>query len=671
MILELLIAGGAIQAFRTYQRRNIENTGHEAYGQNLTRQEEGQIVSVSEDKKAEEREIINTDRDFAISSISLGLSILGILNPVAALLSIPGWIYVSLPAFERAFSLAKEKKIDVNTIFTITFVGCFASGFIFTGNFAAFFYVLSKKLFLQLRRDSHESLVDIFSQHPNYVWVVSGKAEIKTPFDAVKQGDVVVVGAGEIIPADGTVTEGYASVDQHILTGEAQPVEKYEGSQVFAATIVLAGKIYLRVEKAGEDSSAAQIGQILNQTTHYKTSGQARADELTQKSLMPTLIAGGLALPILGPIGAVTVINAHFGYRMSVVASIVSLSYLQVIARQGILIKNGEVLDVLPKVDTIVFDKTGTLTLSQPTLGAIHSLPGYTEEEILALAAAAEYRQTHPIALAILQAAKKRKLMVPTVEDRTYKVGYGLSVIVEDRHIRLGSLRFIEREGLAVPEQLRAAADNADAEGYSLVLLARDEKVLGAIELYPTVRLEAGDMVKSLKEQQLVEHFYIISGDSDAPTRKLADELGIDNYYAGVLPQDKAKIIEQLQAEGKTVCYIGDGINDSIALKQAQVSISLRGASTIATDTAQIILMNEHLMQLTHLFEAARDLEKTMDKSYMSVLAPSILSAGGVFLLGFSLIDTIMIKQIGLTIGLGFATQPLLKDKKTPHEAKD
>lgn len=533
---------------RAYQRR--QSALHVIRAVRMNRQQKFQLnpdpVPVIRDPLAEQQEAARIDRDFRISSFSLSLSMLGVFYPVATWLSIPGWIFVSLPAFRQAFALAKDRRVDVNTIFTITFSGCLAAGFIFTGNLAAFFYVLSKKLFLQLRRESYDSLVDIFSQHPKFVWVVEGSTEVKIPFEALKPGDLVAVGAGEVIPADGWVTEGYASVDQHLLTGEAQPVEAYEGIQVFAATLVVSGKIYLRVEKAGEDSSAAQIGQILNQTTHYKTNGQARADQLTQQTLIPTLLAGGLAWPVLGPIGAITVINAHFGYRMSVVASIVSLSYLQVIARQGILIKNGEVLDVLPKVDTIVFDKTGTLTLPQPTLGRIHPQPGYTETEILALAAAAEYRQTHPIAMAILQAARERKLRVPKVEARAYQVGYGLSVMVDGQQIRLGSVRFIEREQIPVPESCRAIATAVAQRGDSLVLLARETEVIGTLELYPSVRLEAAKMINSLRQQQLVEHFYIISGDHEAPTRKLAEALHIDQYYANVLPQDKASIVEQL-----------------------------------------------------------------------------------------------------------------------------
>jgi Cu2+-exporting ATPase len=668
MLLQLLIAGGLANVIRHYRQSQEQKTDPQTALSSVEKQKKSSIVPMPQNKEI--LEIQAVQQDFIVSSVSLGLSILGVIYPVALLLSIPGWIYVSMPAFKQAFYLTKNRKVDVNTIFTITFIGCFSAGFIFTGNLAAFFYVLSKKLFLKLKRDSKESLIDIFSQHPKYVWVVVGDIEVKTPFEALKQGDIVVVGAGETIPADGIVTEGYANVDQHILTGESQPQEKELDSQVFAATIVLAGKIYFKVEKAGKASSAAQIGQILNQTTHYKTAGQAKAEALTQKTLVPTLITGGLALPFLGPIGAITVVNSHFGYRMSVVSSIVSLTYLQIIARQGILIKNGEVLDLLPKVDTIVFDKTGTLTIAQPTLGRIHLQQGYSEEEVLSLAAAAEYKQTHPIALTILHAARQRKLVVPAVEERAYQIGYGLNVVVDGQQIWLGSLRFIERENIVIPDHFRTVAAVADSEGYSLVFLARDDEVLGAIELLPTVRLDAKDMVQSLKDQQLVKHFYIVSGDNDAPTRQLADELGIENYYAGVLPQDKAKIVAELQDSGKTVCYIGDGINDSIALKKAQVSISLRGASTIATDTAQIILMNENLMQLTHLFESARDFEKTMNNASSSILAPSILSVGGVFLLGFNLFDTIMLKQVGLTIGLGIASHPLLQQKKIQDKDK-
>jgi heavy metal translocating P-type ATPase len=676
MLLELLILGGAVQAARKFSQSSVEtsssNKATTATFLDKSRNQHLQAFSSTRKlgKITENEKTINTD--LVISTTSLSLAIVGnLFVPFLRVLSLPGWLYVSIPAFKKASNLLREeKKVDVSTLLAITATGCFFSNYYATGNLASFFYVVSKKLALKTQNNSQQSLINVFGQHPKFVWVLINGCEVKTPFEALKQGDIVVVSAGEAIPADGLIIEGLATVDQHILTGEAQPVEKEIGTRVFAATIVLTGRICIEVEKAGEETTAAQIGQIINQTTHFKTNGQLRADALTEKSILPTLIAGGLSLPILGPMGAVTLINAHFSYRMSVVSSIVTLSYLQVVTQKGILVKSGEVLDLLGQVDTIVFDKTGTLTLPKPYIGKIHTYQAYTENEVLAYAAAAEYKQTHPIALAIQEEAEARELSIPDTDEIEYEIGYGLKVTIHEQVIMLGSHRLMEKENIPLPPSLQATEASAHALGHSLIMLALNGQLIGAIELFPTVRPEAKAVLQTLRQEHRIESMYIISGDNEMPTKKLAQELGIAHYFANVLPQRKAEIIEQLQESGKTVCYIGDGINDAIALKKADVSISLRGASSIATDTAQIILMNESLEQLCYLFEFAREFEATMNNSFNAILTPSFICVVGAFFLDFSLIDTVVLKQIGLTASLANATHPLFKYKSEENIKK-
>lgn len=608
-------------------------------------------------------------RDFTIITGSTIVSIVGYLAyPPWYLLSLPGWLYVSIPAFKQAFQDILQGKPNVNQIYSITALGCLGSGYYVTGNFAALFYVLSKKLSVQLKQDSRNSLIDVFNQHPKTVFLWVDGIEVETPYEALIHGDIVVVTAGATIPVDGIIITGTASIDQHILTGEAQPVEKEINDSVFAATLVLTGKIYVRVEKAGDETTAAQIGEILNQTTEFKTAGQMRAESLAQQTVLPTLVAGGLSLPLLGPMGALAVINAHFSYRLSAVSSIAVFSYLRLISQQGILIKKGEVLDLLPQVDTIIFDKTGTLTLSKPHIGQIYPFDNYNEEQILALAAAAENKQTHPIALAILEAANARALLIPEVQEVAYQIGYGLQVQIDNQWVQVGSHRFMQRENIILPPSIQTLEAQAEEQSYSLILVALNGKVIGALELLPTIRPEAQAVIDNLKQLPQVEKTYIISGDNEKPTQQLADILGIDDYFAPVLPQEKAALIEELQNAGKIVCYIGDGINDSIALKKANVSISLSGASTIATDTAQIILMGKDLNQLCDLFQLAYEFDKTVQQGFHAVMTPTVIGIGGAFFLTFDVMDTIILKQLGLTIGLINATYPLIKYREKRNE---
>ena len=342
---------------------------------------------------------------------------------------------------------------------------------------------------------------------------------------------------------------------------------------------------------------------------------------------------------------------------MRILGPLSVLSFLQKAARQGILIKDGRALEQVSQVDTVVFDKTGTLTLEQPHVGMIHARDGYSADLVLLLAAAAERRQTHPIAKAIQAEAEQRRLEVPAVSEAAYDIGYGIRVIVDRRLVRVGSDRFMAMEAVHVPASFAAVARAAHAHGHSLVYVAVDDQLAGCIELRPTVRPEVQRTVDYLRQRGL--EMYIMSGDHTGPTRSLAEQLGIQRYLAEVLPEHKAGHIARLQAEGRRVGFVGDGINDAIALKQANVSVSLRGASSIATDTAQIILMDQTLSQLAGLFEISQRFETDMKRNFESTLVPGVLIIGGALLGVVGYAGAVGLFFSGLLVGLVNATRPL------------
>ena len=604
-------------------------------------------------------------RNMLSASIAMVLSSVGswLYQPLS-FFSIPLIIYATKHYHKETYRLTKQGKVSLDTLMSITILGCFIPGYFFVASFLSFILVLSEKIIASVTQDSRQQLIGAFEKQPNFVWLMVKGIEVMIPFKELQRGDIVVVGAGETIPADGMVIEGMASVDQHILTGEARPVEKEQGQEVFAATVVLSGKILVKVAKMGQESTVAKITQVLNTTVDFKSTTQLRAETLSKQLVNPVLIAGCLALPILGLNGALAVINAHPKNKMMGLAPITILTYLKLASQQGILIKDGRSLELLNFVDTIVFDKTGTLTEEQPHIGSIYAYSDKTEEDILVYAAAAEYKQKHPLAKAILQEAQKRQLSIPSLEESEYKLGYGVIVNVAGQTIHVGSERFMEVENILIPAALKDQQKRSQEEGYSLVIVAIDNSIVGAIELLPTVRPEAKAVIKRLKQQQNIKATYIISGDHEIPTKKLAETLGIDHYFAETLPQDKASLIEQLQQEGRFICYIGDGINDSIAMKKSQVSVSLRGASTIATDTAQIVLMDNGLNHLGLLFDLALDFNTNMNRTFAIVIIPGVVGVSGAFLAGFGIASVVVLNTISVVIGLGNAMIPLLKGTK-------
>ena len=623
-----------------------------------------QIIKESDGKKSSSEltfEEINK-REIISASLALTLASIGAwLYWPLGLFSIPLVIYANKSYHKKSYELIKQGKTSIEMLVSIIMTGCIILGFFSLASLIVLLFGIAARLSMRVTQNSRQSLINTFEQHPDFVWLMVENAEISIPFNELQQGNIVVVHAGEMVPADGTVVEGMASVDQHILTGEARPVEKESGKEVFASTVVLSGKIYVKAEKTGENSTVAKITHILNSMVDFKSTLQLRADRLSKQLVNPALIAGSVALPLLGFNGALAVVNAHPKNKMMGIAPIGIINYLNLASKQGILIKDGRSLELLNKVDTIVFDKTGTLTEEQPHIGTIHSDSDYTENEILIYAAAAEYKQKHPLAKAILIEAKNRQLSIPSIEESEYKLGYGITVNIAEKTVHVGSERFMEVENILIPPAFREQQKLSHEEGYSLVMVAINKHLAGAIELLPTVRPEAKVIINRLKQRQNIKATYIISGDHEIPTKKLAKELGIEHYFAETLPEDKAGIIEQLQQEGHFICYIGDGINDSIAMKKSHVSVSLAGASTIAIDTAQIVLMDGGLNHLDLLFELANKFNANMNTTFAIILIPAVLSVSGAFLLGFGLTQTVALNMGSIILAIGNAMTPLLK----------
>lgn len=595
-----------------------------------------------------------------VSLAALGLSGAAALTYAPlALASVPLLAYLYIPVAQNVYRAFQEKKLRrLRSFEAILIGGELLAGLYFASALSATLYFIAERALVKAEARSRSSLINVFGQQPRSVWVLIDGVECDVPFEEVKAGDVVVVGAGETISVDGSIVRGNASIDQHMLTGESQPIEKGTGDMVLASTTVLSGKLHIQVERSGDETTAAQIGDILNQTAAFRDTLELRGIALVERFIPYTLMLGAVSLPFVGINRALALLESSFGYDLRMSGPMSVLNLLQIAARQGILIKDGVALEQIHTIDTIVFDKTGTLTLEQPHVGAIYTYNSVSEDTVLTWAAAAEQRQTHPIARAIMQAARERGLTPPAIDDAQYKIDYGLHVVLDGRAIRVGSARYMALEQIESPDALHQLHATCHDQGYSLVLVAADHMVVGAIELHPTLRPEAHEVVQRLKQRELT--LYIISGDHEHPTRQMADRLGIDHFFAEVLPQDKAALVEQLQQEGRTVCFVGDGINDAIALKKANLSISLRGASTAATDTAQIVMMDGSLRHLIDLFDLGREYTSTMRVNVLMATVPSIICIGGVYFFHWGVVTAIMIYNLGLVGSLGNAMLPLI-----------
>jgi len=625
----------------------------------LTKQQGKNSVNVVDQK---------LDRRIKLSIGLVGLAAVGSFFYTPLLVAAAmGTLVNSFPVLQELAKNLRKGRITTELLEVVSQISFLLAGYFFVATLISFIALLDIKLLRRTEEHSQQQLIDQFSQRPHSIWVIIDGSEVEMSLESIRKNDLVIVNAGEVIPVDGTVVEGMATIDQKSLTGESQPVEKENGATVYATTLLLSGRIVVQAEHTGSDTNAGKIGHILEQTQDYKESLRLRGKKIADSFIAPTLLVSGLTLPFLGPSSALAILWSGFGFDMKLYGPISVLNFLHIMAKNGILIKDGRSLETLQQLDTVVFDKTGTLTVEQPEVGRIYPLDLYDEETLLTYAAAAEHRQSHPVAKAILNAAEKRGLELPAIEDAAYQVGYGMQVTLDEKLIQVGSIRFMQEKGIQLPAEVSTVQSQADGTGSSLVYVAVDNDLAGMLRLDPCVRPEAKHIVKYLQDEGMT--VLIISGDNKEPTRQLASELGVDGYYSETLPAQKAELITKLREDGKIVGFVGDGINDAIALKESNVSISLSGASSVATDTAQVILMDGDLAKIESLFEISKAFEKNMKTNYRNSMIPGVITLSGVFLFHMGVIGALTIYFTSEALSLMNCMMPLVKDEMSEDGA--
>lgn len=587
------------------------------------------VVEPDENKKIKQE----ADHYLKTSVIAVGAAILTPAVPALLPVTYAAVSYNLLPKLRKI----RVNKLDNNLLNATVITTCYLTGHYGIAASMSLVSHVGNKLVNKLQDQSEKVLHDLFAERPSVAWVLQDGAEIERSIEKLQPHDIVVVNGGEIIPVDGIVHEGTALVDQRALTGETVPAEKAVGEAVFAATLIVSGKLYITVQQAGDTTTIAQINQILGEARNYKGKAQSAGEMLADKAAPPILLLSGLSLPFIGIMPAASVLFSSPGNMIKVLSSLQTINHLSLLFNQQVLVKDGRVLEDFKSIDTILFDKTGTLTTEQPEVINIFSTADLSEDTVLAYAALAEAKQTHPLAMAILSKAQQRGVSITddyAADNVHYHLGFGVEAELDNQQtIRVGSQRMMSQAGIGIPPDIQQELERVHDEGNSsLVLVAVNDAVTGAIEFDFPVREEIRDMISRLKQRGL-KYLGIVSGDQQAPTEKLARELGIEHCFYNVLPQDKAGLVERLQAEGHKVCFVGDGVNDSIAMKKADVSISMKGATSVATDLAQVILLDGSLLHIDALFNVSNHLDKSIRQSLMFCGTYSVLTLSSALLL--------------------------------------
>lgn len=599
------------------------------------------------------------DHYFIASSVGVGVSIASYVYPPLIPVSVAIVSYTTIPIVDDAVNtLTSEKQVRNDTLTATTGIVAIALNQSFAGAIEAWVYHLGDKMVTKTKDTSEKILTNVFEQQPSKVWILRDEVEIEVDLETVQLEDVVIVNTGAVIPVDGVIKQGMAVIDQHALTGEAVPVEREAGDKVFASTLLVSGKIYLQVEKTGAETTVSKLGELLNHTSTFKTSLQLEGEKWADRASTPLLVASAVSIPFIGLSSAASILISAPTNTIRILTSMQTLNHLSAMASKGILIKDGRALEESTKVDTVLFDKTGTLTTDQPIVGRIVTCAELDENQLLTYAASVERRLTHPIANAILAEAQHYDLPLLDIDDANYKIGYGITVRHQAQTIQVGSARFMATENITVPDEIIEAQQHCDEQGYSLIMLAVNQQIKGALELRPQIRPEVKQVLKALKVRG-IKHIAIVSGDHQQATQKLAESLGIEEYFYEVLPHDKAALVEQLQKQGHCVCFVGDGINDAVAMKRANVSVSLSGASSIAMDMAQVVLLDGSLTQFTDIFDISKRLNNNLRYSLVFWAGYGVTNLAAASVLRYSLTRSVMVFSGIFGLGVGHAMLPL------------
>ncbi|MGB5801900.1 MAG: copper-translocating P-type ATPase, partial [Mesorhizobium sp.] len=465
--------------------------------------------------------------------------------------------------------------------------------------------------------------------------IAADGSETDVALDSVREGDLLRIRPGEAVPVDGTVTDGRSAVDESMITGEPLPVGKAAGDPLTGGTLNRNGTLVMRADRVGSETTLARIVDLVARAQRSRAPIQGLADRISfyfVPAVVLVAIVAFIAWAMFGPepqlvfalVSAVSVLIIACPCALGLATPMSIMTATGRGAQAGVLVKEAAALERFAAVDTLIVDKTGTLTEGHPTLTDVVVLDGFGEDEVLSLAAAVEQGSEHPLADAIVQGARERKLALAVADGFEAVNGKGVTGRVGDRAVLLGNADFLEEEGVDTT-RLAGQADALRADGRSAVLVAIDGKPAGIVAVSDPIKTTAVQAIAALHEQGLT--IIMATGDNERTARAIAAKLGIDRVQAGLLPEAKARLIEELQAEGAVVAMAGDGINDAPALSTADVGIAMGTGADVALESAGITLLKG---DLTGIVRARRLAQATIGNIRQNLVFAFFYNALGV-----------------------------------------
>lgn len=539
-------------------------------------------------------------------------------------------IVAGLPIMKNALVALRYKILGIDALVSLAVIGAMFLQEYWEAAAVTFLFMLGDYLeskTLEKTRSSIKSLLDLA---PDIARVIRNGVEVEISPDEVVEGDIVVVKPGEKIAVDGTIIEGNAYINQAAITGESIPVDKTEEETVFSGTIIESGYLKIKADRVGDDTTFARILEMVEEAQDKKARTQ-KFLEVFSRYYTPAIIilaallflftkdlVLSLTLLVIACPGALVISTP-----VSIVAGIGNG------AKHGVLVKGGEIMEKLGKIKVLAFDKTGTLTEGKPKVTNVKAF-NIDEEELLKITAIGESYSEHPLARAIIEAYEERYgELRESPEEAEIITGQGLKVKIEGKKYLIGNRKLLAENSVNIREEEENYVKSEEAHGQTVVIVSDMEKVLGTISIADTVREDAKELIMNLKKQG-IEKVVMLTGDNKRAASAISEELGIDEYYAELLPEEKVQVLEKLQEKFGATAMVGDGVNDAPALASADLGIAIGGAGTdVAMETADVVLMSNEIKRLSYAIGLSRATVRNMKQNiYFAIIVAAALLAG-------------------------------------------
>ncbi len=568
----------------------------------------------------------------------------------------------------RGLRTLKNRRLQVELLDAAAVTASVLTGDYNTASNVIFLLGIGDTLEEWTHKRSVDDLARRMSLNIDKVWLQTDDGEVLTDSSAINCGDKVVVRMGNMIPFDGKVTSGEAMVNQSSMTGESVAVHKGYGMSVFAGTVIEEGELTICVTQTGGNGRFDRIVRMIEESEKLKSSLESRAERLADRLVPYTFLAAGLTGAISRNITkAVSVLMVDYSCALKMAMPISVLTAIKEASEYNITVKGGKFLEAVSDADTIVFDKTGTITKAQPTVVDIVSFCGEDEDELLRQAACLEEHFPHSVARAVVECAEKKGLLHDELHTSVeYIVAHGIASKIGDERAIIGSYHFVFEDEHAIVSDDKKDLFDSLPDGYSHLYFAKDGKLSACLLIEDPMRKETHDVVRSLRDMGF-EHIVMMTGDSEKTAAKIADQAGITEYYAEVLPEDKAKYVEKAKKDGHRVIMVGDGINDSPALSAADAGIAISDGAEIARQIADITISSDNLESIVILREISTLLMKRIRFNYRTIVGfnTALIGMGIAGILPPA--TSAMLHNLS-TVALGLNSMTNLTDKKEGTE---